>query len=139
MSIMEAFGYPNTRDAKAKLLDQIREAGAVRLAAGYSGGNDEGGVNDVELFDADGNKMESPEGWIERDPRPDDPEYRVRNGKVSEYHPLWEAADQMLSTEFGSWAGEFSAYGTLFADTRDGKVWREGSVQSGYDSDSAEY
>ena len=43
------------------------------------------------------------------------------------------------ATEFGSWAGEFSAYGTLFADTVTGKVTRSGEMQSGYDSDSRDY
>lgn len=139
MSIMEALGFPNAGQAKVHLLRAVREAGAVRLEASYSGGNDEGGVDGISLFDAEGKEMPSPDGWIERDAKPDDPPYRVRDGKVSDYHPLWQAADSMLETEFGSWAGEFSAYGTLFADTVTGEVKRSGSIQSGYDDDGRDY
>lgn len=139
MSIMEAFGYPSAGTAKTKLFAALREAGASRLEADYSGGNDEGGVNGIKLFDAEGVELTAPDSWVERDPKPGDQEWAIRDGKVSEYHPLWEAADGMLSTEYGSWAGEFRAYGTLFADLKENRVWREGDVQSGFDSSSTEY
>jgi hypothetical protein len=139
MSIMEAFGFPNQGVAKVHLLRAVREAGAVRLEADYSGGNDEGGVNDIRIWDAKGEALPVPDSWVERDPRPGDSKWSIRDGKVSEYHPLWQAADDMLATEFGSWAGEFSAYGTLLVDTVAGTVARSGEVQSGYDSDSRDY
>lgn len=138
MSIMEQFGFPSTRDAKSKLLSEMRKLGAVRLEAHYSGGNDEGGVDDVALFDAEDNKMEAPKAWIKREPRAGDQPWEIRNGVVNEYHPLWEAADAMLSTEFGSWAGDWTAYGILFADTRNGRVHREGEMSS-YSGDGNEY
>ena len=121
------------------MLEAVKEAGAAKLEASYSGGNDEGGVDDLKLIDADGKEMKAPDTWVERDPVPGDHAYRIRDGKVHDYHPLWEAADNMLSTEFGSWAGEFSAHGTLFADLKERKVWREGGIQSGYDDDSNTY
>ncbi len=138
MNIMEQFGYPSTETAKTGLLEQVRTAGAVRLEAGYSGGNDEGGVNDIKLFDAEGGELPVPETWITRAPKPDDQPWSIRDGKVHEYHPLWEAADAMLSTEFGSWAGDFTAYGTLHADVSTGKVHRSGE-QSSYNEDGNEY
>ena len=139
MSIMEALGYPNQGRAKVELLRVVREAGATRLVASYSGGNDEGGVDGIVLIDAEGKEMPTPDQWIERDPKPGDSEWAIRDGKVSEFHPLWAAADAMLETEFGSWAGEFSAYGQLVADTVTGKVTRTGEIQSGYDSDDRDY
>lgn len=137
--LMQSLGYPSPVAARDALLAQVRTIGASRMEAHYSGGNDEGGVDTIKLLDAKGKELKTPEAWIEREPKPDDPPYRIRDGKVNDYHPLWQAADEMLSTEFGSWAGEFSAYGTLYADLKENRVWREGSVQSGYDDDSAEY
>ena len=52
---------------------------------------------------------------------------------------LYALCNDILATEFYTWAGEFSAWGTLYADHASGKVWREGEMQSGYDSDSAEF
>jgi hypothetical protein len=129
MSLMEALGFPNQGTAKSELLKAVSDVGATRLEARYSGGNDEGGVDDVVLFDKAGAEIEAPESFTERDPRPGDSEWAIRNGKVSEYHPLWRAADDMLATEFGSWAGEFSAYGTLYADTKENRVWRDGTYE----------
>ena len=139
MSIMEAFGYPSQGTAKSALLAAISEAGGVRMEAEYSGGNDEGGVNGITVFDAEGKTLDIPD-TITRSQRPGDSEWQVKDGLVTENHPIWQAADDMLSTEFYTWAGEFSAYGTLYADTREKKVWREGEYQTGqYDHDSAEY
>lgn len=131
---------PSQGTAKANLLAALRDTGGVRLEADYSGGNDEGGVTNIRVFDKKGEKIDVPDtilrprkasdgSWVKND----------ANGMVQDYHPLWQAADEMLSTEFYTWAGEFSAWGTLYATTADGKVWREGEIQSGYDSDRAEY
>lgn len=128
MSIMEAFGFPSAGAAKSKLFEEMRKVKASRIEAGYSGGNDEGGVNDIRVLDAAGEPMfVNPE--------------RTEGGyaNLDWQHPLLLAADAMLSVDFGSWAGEFEAYGTLYADVKENKVWREGSIQSGYDSDSNEY
>lgn len=139
MSILEELGFPSAETAKNRLFEEMQKVGASRLEASYSGGNDEGGVDDVtKLVDAEGKDVPIPGMWITRDPKPDDPTYRIREGKVHEYNPLWEAADRMLSVDFGTWAGEFSAYGTLFADVKEGKVWRDGEISS-YDSDGHEY
>lgn len=122
MSIMEMFGYPSAAQARANLLKAVREAGASRIEASYSGGNDEGGVDSVKAFDASGAEVE------------------IAYDENHEWGgALYEAANDMLATEFGSWAGDFSAYGTLYADLKEGRVWRDGSVQEGYDSDSTEY
>lgn len=138
MSIMQQFGYPSPGTAKGALLQALRESGASRLEAHYSGGNDEGGVDGLKLLDADGKEFEVPNRGTYRPPREGERGWGPQ-GQVYEEHPLWQAADEMLSTEYGSWAGEFSAYGTLYADLKENRVWREGSVQSGYDDDSKEY
>ena len=57
---MEMLGFPNQGRAKVALLRAVREAGASRLEADYSGGNDEGGVNDIRIFDAKGEALPAP-------------------------------------------------------------------------------
>lgn len=124
----------------ADALEQMRALGADRMEAGYSGGNDEGGVNDIKLFDAAGKEIEAPDFYLEREPRAGDPEYAIREGKVREQHPLWEAADSIMSTKYGTWCGEFEAYGTLFVDVKTGKAWTEGDYQvyTSYDDGAIE-
>lgn len=117
-SFMEQhFGSRESR--KQELLAAMKQYGVSYLEAHYSGGNDEGGVDDLEVLkDAEGNDVEL-----------DD---------LSWEHPLQQAADNVLSTEFGSWAGDFTAYGVLEADAKTGEVKRTGQMSS-YDDDSAEY
>lgn len=124
MSIMEALGYPSPSGAKARLFTEMGNVGASRIEAHYSGGNDEGGVTSIQVLNAGGEIMFANESG---------------QSDLDYEHPLFQAADDMLSVEFGSWAGEFSAYGTLYADFKQHKVWREGEMQSGYDADSHEY
>ncbi|HSE44249.1 MAG TPA: hypothetical protein VLA89_02860 [Gemmatimonadales bacterium] len=138
-SILEAFGFPSTEDAKGKLFAEMGKIGAVKLEAHYSGGNDEGGVQSIEVLRNDkGKDIPIPEMWLTRPATAEDRPWQVRDGLVHTYHPLWEAADEMLSTEFGSWAGDFTAYGTLHADVKQKKVWRDGEISS-YTDDHNDY
>lgn len=120
MSIdLTQYGYPSAAEAKSKLFETMRSHGVAYLEASYSGGNDEGGVDDIEVMKDDRGEL-------------------VEIAKLNWQHPLMEACDRMLSVEFGSWAGDYSAYGTLFADIKQDKVWRSGEMSS-YDEDGAEY
>ena len=49
---------------------------------------------------------------------------------------LYRAVDELLSIDFGSWAGDFSASGMVYADLASGRVWREGEISS-YASDES--
>lgn len=120
MSIdLSQYGYPTVDEAKGKLFTAMREHGIDYLEARYSGGNDEGGVDEIEVM---------------KDSRGE----TVTIEKLNWEHPLTEAVDGMLSTEFGSWAGDYTAYGTLFAKVSENKVWRSGQM-SGYTDDEATY
>ena len=119
MSIMEQFGYPSVETARRDLFAVMKSHGISYLEASYSGGNDEGGVDEVTVMKDDRGKTITIEGlgWD---------------------HPIQEKCDRMLSTEYGSWAGEWSAYGILYADVKEGKVWRNGEMSS-YSEDGATY
>ena len=118
-SIMEQFGFPSAADAKSKLFSVMRDHGISYLEASYSGGNDEGGVDEIEVMRDDRGEL-------------------VTIEKLNWQHPLTEACDRMLSTEFGSWAGDFTAHGKLYADMKEDKVWRSGEMSS-YSPDEASY
>jgi hypothetical protein len=111
MSIdLSQYGYPTVDQAKGELFSVMRQHGVNFLDASYSGGNDEGGVDEIEVMKDDRGEPVTIENlhWL---------------------HPLKQAVDSMLSPDFGSWAGEFSAHGHLFADVSAGRVWREGSYE----------
>ena len=134
MTIAALFGGDPTR-TKNTLFDLMAQHGASKLEASYSGGNDEGGVGSLQLLDAAGEKLETPEMWITRTPKEGERAYH-HDGLIHEYHPLYEAVDNVLSLEFGTWAGDFNAYGTLYADATTREVRREGSIShEEYDDD----
>lgn len=131
MSMQALFGGENPETITQRLLEELTKLGAVRMEARYSGGNDEGGVDDIHLFGPEDQTVETPSSWSLRKPEPgeDVPWYRNKDGMVSEPHPLWVAADDLLSTEFGTWAGDFSAYGTLHANVQERCAWTDGSYE----------
>lgn len=138
MTIAALFGGDSV-GTKNALLDLMREHGASKLEAEYSGGNDEGGVNGLKLLDADGEAIETPEMWITRPPKKGERAYAA-DGLIYEYHPLYEAVDNVLALEFGTWAGDFNAFGTLYADATTREVRREGSIShEEYDDDNGSF
>jgi len=117
---------------KATIFEQMREFGADYAEASYSGGNDEGGIDGIRLFktvDGERQLISLNENYWE-------------NPWNAWEHPLHEAFNELLSLDFGTWAGEFSASGHVYADAGliPGRVWREGE-ESTYSSsaDSGEY
>ena len=102
MSVLD-YLFPNPEAAKGRLLNELANIkGATRLEASYSGGNDEGGVDAVRVFNATGEELALA--------------LIFEPGEDAWEHPLWEAANAVVSTKYGTWAGEFSAHGTLYAD-----------------------
>ena len=113
--------YQSEASLKSAIFGEMRKRGADLMEASYSGGNDEGGVDGIKLF-----KL-----VVEK---------KLELAFDEDYDgPLWSAVDDLLSIEFGTWAGEFSASGTVIAKLAERTVVRDGVMQSGYDSDYAEY
>lgn len=107
MSIQNLFGGEDPKAITRGLLVVIEKLGATRMEASYSGGNDEGGVDQIRLFNGQ-TPVEAPD----------------------DEHPLWEFADNLLSTEYGTWAGEFHASGILHANVNGKRAWTEGTYET---------
>lgn len=116
-ALWQLLGGQNPQVVIAKAIEKMRAEGIAKIEADYSGGNDEGGVQQVRAFKADGTEMELPSPW----------------GGDREYdeESLWAMCDDILGSEFGTWAGEFYASGTLYIDpAHDPKCWRKGEYET---------
>ena len=105
---------------KNRVFAMLKEQGAIKAVLSYNGGNDEGGVDDITLV------LESVD----------------EGGKNIEvdYPGQWDGGGELaellegpVSFKYGSWAGDFSAYGTLTWDVEAGTVVMDDYEQSGYD------
>jgi hypothetical protein len=98
------------RDANEVRRDLVREMnrlGAVHLDGSYSGGHDEGGLDQLEVYDKDNNQIDG----------------------LNYDHALWQAVENLLSTKFYSWALECSVHGHVYVDLRKRRAWTEGEEE----------
>lgn len=109
---------------KAKVFEMLRAKGAFKAVLHYQGGNDEGGVDEINLFI-------KPEGGAEPVTVDLDP-YRA----MGDDHELAELLMEPVESKYGSWAGEFSAYGTLVWDVEADTVELNDNYMGEYTSSS---
>lgn len=117
LTLYEQLYGKTEHDVKRDLLAAMRKAGVHRIEATYSGGHDEGGVQEMQL-------------------------YNVSGGTVSllDSSPLWDACNEVLSTKFFSWALGCSVYGTLYVDLGEKRAWTSGEIeQYSEDTDPLEW
>lgn len=88
-----------------ELLSVIEQLGADKLECQYSGGNDEGGVGHLSLS-KDGEEILMPD---------------------DQWGTLLSLADELLSTKYGDWAWEGSAWGIFHVSVPERRAWEEGS------------
>jgi hypothetical protein len=93
------------------MLAAMRKYGVHRFEGDYSGGHDEGGLQEVDvLTDGAGNDVEI-------------------DGIDSYDHELRRCADELLSTKFFSWALDCSVYGRLIVDMNERRAWTSGQQE----------
>lgn len=107
----------NTTKPTSGAIAWLKEHGYVRCVIEYSGGGDEGGADTVTCYLADGTTVDGP-SW-------DD-----------EGHDLLIAP---LDYQYGSWAGEFSAYGTLVYDVLAGTCVMNDNIMEEYESSTYKF
>lgn len=117
---------------KERVFSLLRARGAVKAVLQYSGGNDEGEVESIQLHVPAG---KSPEG-ADVTAYVDLPvSWRAKEGDKE----LATLLEQPIDDRYGSWAGDFSAYGTLTWDVTAGTVVMDDYQQSGYDYEQEEW
>jgi hypothetical protein len=93
------------------MLSAMRKYGVHRFEGTYSGGHDDGGLQEVNLlWDRAGNDVEI-------------------DGIDSYTHELRMCADEVLSTKFFSWALGFDVSGRLIVDMDERRAWTEGQQE----------
>jgi len=137
-----------THAEERNVMAQLRGRGIARIEASFSGGNDEGGIDSITFYDADGNEVEAP-------PQPS--VYRVYQGGESALYAggwgqdrrpataeeiaqnlVYKVIEAPVYDRYYTFAGEFYVDGTLTWDVTAGthsmngqeshEVWEEFSV-----------
>jgi hypothetical protein len=116
--------------------------GVAKVIGHFSGGNDEGGYDEISFLDAEGNEVAVP-GASDRS-------YFSVYDEMSQHEwggggwrktsikegPAAAIADhlyEVIDGAYGSFAGEFSVYGDVIVDVKAHKTSIVGEEQSGYD------
>src|SRR5262245_61251698 len=94
-TLYEKFYGETIEEVKNRLIHTLHEHGVHKVEGTYSGGHDEGGVDELTAYDKDGNALELEEKWDE---------------------PVRQACNDMLTTKFFSWALGASVYGSFGVD-----------------------
>ena len=105
---------------KRRVFALLAARGATKAVLSYNGGNDEGGVDQISLH------IPTAEGEFKE---VDLPCHWNAQGDDRELAELLEAP---VDAKYGSWAGDFSAYGTLTWDRIAGTVIMDDYEQSEY-------
>jgi hypothetical protein len=112
----------STEVIKASIFNRLRAFGGDFAEADYSGGNDEGGVEDVTVYVTGENGERVP--------------LKVNVVGTGHYKDsLWADFNELLTLDFGTWAGDLSAHGTVYADLAQDRVWRTGQIST-YEDDA---
>ncbi len=130
--------YDDPKFDKEWTLNELARRGFVRAAVEFSGGNDEGGVEEITLFRENGQTEDIDPYYGEG--------YRYVNGRFESIRTELdddEKLAQQLGTPvydaYGSFAGEFSVYGKVIFDVANRTVKMEKEEMSGYDYSETEY
>lgn len=95
-----------------KVLDYLARKGIAQVAVSYSGGNDDGHITEILVRYNDGAATHAALSSTE---------FMANFGE-----PLFEALCRPLDDKYYSWAGEFSAWGSLIWDAPSRKVFFDG-------------
>lgn len=115
LTVYEQLYGRHEHDVKRELLATMKRLGAHKIEATYSGGHDEGGVQDFEAWNGAGELL------------------MPHDENREDYDKLVRACDEVLSTKFFSWALGCSVSGTLYVDLATKRAWTSGSIEEWVD------
>jgi len=109
---MEIIHRSMSNISRARAFQILRQRGVIRAELTYSGGDDEGSVNDIQLIKPIESMIESTLGYNLSLPLAPDG-CRQGEGAAAEDVELARILEWPIHDRFGSWSGDYSAYGTL--------------------------
>lgn len=107
--LFEKYFNDTVEGVRNRLIHTLHEHKIRKIEARYSGGHDEGGVDEIQAWDKDGNEVEV-----------DDSNWQ---------DPVVQACNDVLTTKFLSWALGASVHGTLYVDMGTKRVWTAGEIE----------
>jgi hypothetical protein len=112
---------------KNRVFALLKARNATKAVLRYNGGNDEGGVDEITLF------VPNVNGEI------DEVDFPCAWNAPGEDRELSELLEAPVDAKYGTWAGDFSAYGTLTWDVEAGTVVMDDYEQSEYSNTREEW
>ena len=113
----------------AEIFAWLEAQGAAKGVVSFSGGNDEGSVNSIELLAEDGSKIaEKEEVYIGQKYNPATKNYDYEREATAEEKVL-QAMAAPVYAKYGGFAGEFSVSGTVEFDVATKKVKMSGDTE----------
>jgi hypothetical protein len=140
------YGYNPTPSDIRQAMQALKDLGVTKVSIPFSGGNDEGGADDIDYFDADGNTVEGiptnqahlsqkwdadhqtfvDEGWMVTNWNVRPSVSRPATDEEVTVAKLTQVLEYPIYDRWGSFAGEFYVQGTLTWDVSTGKHTLEG-------------
>ena len=119
---------------KRKALSELSKLGILKIRISFSGGNDEGGVDAIEVLKwADGADQSLSLDRIYPDQYDTDlKRYVYRDMTLAEQttNNLLDLIEQPIDDRYGSFAGDFHVSGYLHYDVAEGRVWIGGEEET---------
>lgn len=103
------WGEKDPNVVRRDLVREMNRLGVYRLEGTYAGGHDEGGLDDLSIFDKAGDSIPN---------------------TLTYDSALWQAVEDLLSTKFYSWALDCSVYGKVHVDLREKRAWTVGEEET---------
>lgn len=94
-------------EVRDRLIHVLHTHKIWKVEGAYSGGHDEGGLDELQAWDKDGNEVDVGSWGSE----------------------VFDACNMVLTTKFFSWALGASVYGSFHVDMSQRRVWTEGSIE----------
>jgi len=120
------------RTSKQDVLKELRRRGVAQAVVNFSGGNDQGGIDSIDLYDAAGEKLDAPEEMYDSEYDPEQKRYveRPLTPEQKAGNELINGLGEPVYARYGSFAGEFSVWGKVTWDVATGQVTMSGDVET---------
>ena len=126
----------NNMMSRDSVFAALSKRGAVRVEVDYSGGNDEGGVNGITLFDANGENIGHMDEYYGETQQWDEATKKyIPSPPPTDEQRLSQALCAPVYDKYYSFAGDFYVNGILTWDVANKKINMRGTEEVSHDED----